>query len=286
MNLKKISIVIPVFNEQESVIETISSVKTAIKRLKYDFEIIVVDDASRDNTHRILDSISGIKCITHIINKGYGASLKHGIKAAGGEWIMILDADGTYPAEKIPDLLAHIGNYDMVVGARIGSHVEIPLIRRPAKRLLTCFASYLANANIIDLNSGFRVFRKEIAEKYWELFPQRFSFTSTLSMICHTKDYDVKYVPINYFKRKGKSSITPLKDFIRFIRLLFKLSIYFNPLQVFVPVSGLLFLLGISWSLYVLLSIQQMPELGLTLILVSIQIFLMGAIAEIISKKR
>ena len=155
---------------------------------------------------------------------------------------MITDADGTYPVEEIPSLLKWTDRYDMVVGARTGEIVKIPFLRRPAKWFLRKLASYLAKTKIPDLNSGLRVFKKDIALKYWKLFPDGFSFTSTITMACLTNNYDVKYIPINYYKREGKSTIHPIRDFIGFNNLLLRLVIHFSPLRVFIPFALLLFL--------------------------------------------
>ena len=146
-------------------------------------------------------------------------------------------------------------------------------------------ASFLAGKYIPDLNSGLRVFRKEIALKYWNLFPQRFSFTSTLTMIGLTKGYDVKFVPIPYYKRKGKSYIRPIKDTSKFFKLIFKLALYFNPVRFFMPLSIFFLLLAVLKGVRDFAINGYIGNLALVFFFMSFQIIFFGLIAEIISKK-
>jgi glycosyltransferase involved in cell wall biosynthesis len=279
----KISIIIPVYNE----IKTVSSVIENIKKIiDNNYEIIVVDDYSKDGSKKILESVEGIKVISHPINKGYGASLKGGIKEAKGEHILIIDADGTYPIEDIPKLVHYIPKFDMVIGARVGKNTNIPLLRRPAKWFLKHLASYIASRKIFDLNSGLRIFKKNIVIDHWNLFPERFSFTSTLTMLCHTKNYNVKYVPINYYKRKSKSTIHPINDFIGFNKLLIKLSLFFNPLKVFIPFSISLFLIGLVILILGLTVFNKLYDITFVMISLSaVQVFIFGLIAELIIRR-
>jgi glycosyltransferase involved in cell wall biosynthesis len=285
--VEKISIVIPVYNEETAVKETIISIKNIIKNIpNYEFEIIAVDDCSKDCSGSILDKTEGIKTIHNISNKGYGASLKKGIKASSGEWILITDADGTYPVKDIPRLLKYTQDYDMVVGARKGKNVSIPFMRRPAKLFLNKFASYLAQTKIPDLNSGLRIFKKEIALTFWNLFPEKFSFTSTITMACLTNGYDVKYINIDYYKRKGKSTIHPIKDFIGFSNLLLKLIIYFKPLRFFMPISTLMMAVGMIILINNFIVRRDVTDSSILIILSGMQIWFIGIVAELIAKKR
>ena len=168
-----ITAIIPAYNEEFSIKETIEKLNKMTAGLKK--EIIVVNDGSSDGTGKILGNIKEIRVIGHEKNKGYGASIKDGILQAKGEWILIIDADGTYPTESIPTLLRYIKDYDMVVGARIGRNVNIQFVRKPAKWLISKFANYICQEKIPDLNSGLRIFKKEIALRFFELFPDGFS---------------------------------------------------------------------------------------------------------------
>ncbi len=283
-----ISVVVPVYNEEKAVEYTISQIKHYLSIAEADYEIIIINDGSRDRSKEILENISGIKLINHPYNLGYGASLKTGIKASKGDYILITDADGTYPIEDIPKLLKYISKYDMVVGARIGKDVNIPLLRRPAKFILSAIANFLSKRHIPDLNSGFRIFKKELALRFFHLFPSSFSFTTTLTLAALTNDYTVKYIKVNYRKRKGKSSIKPIQDFLNFAGLIFRISVFFNPLKIFAPLSMASVFAGVATILYFLIKTNFQEKLSLTgvlLVILGIQILLLGVIADLIVKR-
>lgn len=277
-----VTIVIPVYNEEKSIADTVSRVKKALAGKKY--EIICVNDGSSDNTAKILKGIGEARTITHPYNLGYGAAIKTGIRNAAGEWILITDADGTYPIEAIPELISHTERYDMVVGAR--SARNVPLMRRPAKAILTGLANILTGRKIPDLNSGFRIFRKDMAERFYSLYPSGFSFTTTITLAAMTNDYTVKYVPIEYYTREGKSSIRPLRDFVGFLTLIFRIMIYFEPLRFFLLPSILLITLGIAAGVYEYATIQNVAELPVTLFLAGLQIGFIGLLADLMARKR
>lgn len=240
-----ITVLIPAFNEEHGIGNVLDAFLGLIREEVISGEIIVINDGSADGTAGVVTSYETVRLVEHEMNRGYGASLKTGIRHARHNLILIADADGTYPIESIPQLLEHIDQFDMVVGARIGQHVKIPLTRRPAKWLLGKLARYLAQRDIPDLNSGLRIFRKELAERFFPLFPDGFSFTITITMAALTNDYRVKFVPVNYYKRTGKSSIRPSRDFFGFLSLIVRMTVYFNPLRVFLPASFFLLLIGV-----------------------------------------
>lgn len=281
----KLSVIIPVYNEQDSVSSTISDIKGVLDSLKVSYEIIAVNDCSKDDSLNILDKVSNIKVLSHKVNKGYGASLKKGIKNSSGEYILIIDADGTYPVREIPKLLSAMKDNDMVVGARTGKNVHVPILRKPAKFVLRKVAKILTGINIPDLNSGLRIFKRELALKFWNLFPQGFSFTTTITLAALTNNYDVEYVPIDYLKRKGKSSINPIKDFFGFSFLIFKTVLYFNPLKFFIPASTILFFLGILWAIRDFMQNNFLGQFSVTILLVSILIFFFGMLADLVNKR-
>lgn len=280
-----ISIVIPVYNEEESISKTIKEVKSAISKNKHKIDIIVVNDGSTDKTKSILKKIKGITLIENPMNNGYGASLKSAIRKSKSNYIFIIDADDTYSAADIPVILGKLQDNDMVVGARIGKYVTIPFFRKPAKWFLKHFAQYLTKTKIPDLNSGLRIFKREIAMKYINLFPDGFSFTTTLTMLCLTNSYKVEYVPINYYGRKGKSSINPIKDFISFTNLIFRLTIFFKPLNVFIPISLIIFTAGILKLIKDLMLTNAFGLGGGMAVLAAIQIAFLGILADLIIKR-
>jgi len=238
-----ISIVIPAFNEEDSIGRVIDDIHSTMKAVKDKYEIIVVDDCSIDKTAEIAKSRK-VRLFRQPYNMGYGSSIKKGLQNAKGEWIVITDADGTYPVKDIPKLLKYRNAYDMIVGARTGKIVEIPITRRPAKFILSKLANYLSSNKIPDLNSGLRVFKKDIAMTFFNLFPNRFSFTITITMAFLSNGYAVKFIPINYYKRSGKSNIQK-RDLVRFSTLLVRLIMYFKPLKIFIPASAFIFLVGV-----------------------------------------
>ena len=288
MSNEGISIVIPVYNEELALVETIQAVKDALKNVSEQHEIIVVNDGSKDKTRETLKQIQNIHAINNAYNLGYGASLKKGIKAAKYNWILITDADGTYPVKDIPKLIQERSNYDMVVGARISKNVHVPAMRRPAKWILTQLAQFLTSKKIPDLNSGLRIFKKDIAMEFWHLFPSRFSFTTTITLACLTNDYLVKFIPIDYYKRKGKSTVRPINDFMHFNKVIFKIVLYFNPLRFFLWPGSILAIAGFIYGLYQVLittpgNLGQFPFI---LFLAGIQIIMLGLLAEIMVKSR
>lgn len=214
-----ISIIIPVYNEEETVSETMNQIKKALQKQKK-AEIIAVNDASTDNSLKILKKIKDIKIISHKQNSGYGASIKTGINAAKGNTIIITDADGTYPVYEIPRFLNYMKYFDMVIGARTKGAKE-PLLRKPAKKFLCILTSILVKKYVPDINSGLRAFKKELAKKFMNLYPDRFSFTTTITICFLMNNYKTKFVPIEYYKRAGKSQIRPT-DFFKFIALVIK----------------------------------------------------------------
>ncbi len=279
----KYSVIIPVYNEEKSILSTVNSVKKTMKN--YSYELILVNDASKDRSASILSKLQGVNVITHPVNKGYGGSLKSCMRAAQGEWVIIADADATYPIEDIPKLISYTPKYDMVVGARTGRKVEVPLFRRPAKWMLKIVARTVTGINIPDLNSGLRVFRKDMAMRFWNLYPQGFSFTTTLTIASLANNYAVKYVPINYFKREGKSSINPIKDFIGFNMLIFKVALYFAPLKFFTPASVVLFFIGIIKAIMDFVSGGKIGIFAAIVVLFSVQIFFFGLLADLVNKR-
>ncbi len=287
MSIPFISVVIPVYNEQRAVSSTINTIKEVMSKSGQRYEIIAVNDGSKDRSRLILEKIRGIKVINHPYNLGYGASLKTGIRAAKGTHILITDADGTYPIRDIPALLKHMNHFDMVVGARTGKLVKIPLLRKPAKAFLNMMANFLTNKRIPDLNSGFRIFKKEIAEKFFNLFPAGFSFTTTITLACLTNGYTVKYIPINYYRRQGKSTIHPFNDFVGFIALMMRVTTYFKPFKFFFTISAALFILSVIIYFYSVLALHRLMDVTVIIVfLASLQIFLFGLIADLIVKGR
>jgi glycosyltransferase involved in cell wall biosynthesis len=243
-----ISIIIPAYNEEKGVGNQIKTIQEIMNGTKWNYQIIIVNDGSTDLT---LDEIKkhDVNVINFPYNRGYGAALKAGIAAAESEYVLITDADGTYPASAIPELLAKMKGFDMVVGARIGVKVEIPWARKPAKWFLRRLASYLAERDIPDLNSGMRVMKKSVVQRFSQILPSGFSFTTTITLALLCNDYLVDYHPIEYARRVGDSKIRPV-DAYHFLLLILRTIIFFNPLKIFLPFGAAFFLLGLGKFIY------------------------------------
>lgn len=241
--IRNISVVIPAFNEELAVREGIIELREMFAQTDVNAEIIIVDDGSKDNTAREAKA-AGARVIQHRSNRGYGASLKTGIIAASHDVIVITDADGTYPAKYIPEMLKELENTDMVVGSRTGADVNIPLTRKPAKWFLRVMANYVSNTKIPDLNSGLRAFRRDVAMQYFAILSDQFSFTTTITLAMLCDKYAVSYLPIDYRKRQGKSKIMPW-DAGSFAVLIMRVAMLFRPLRVFLPIALICIAYGI-----------------------------------------
>jgi glycosyltransferase involved in cell wall biosynthesis len=229
-----VSIVIPAYNEESGIPSVIGELHRVLGDYPAQIEIIVVDDGSTDATARAA-ALAGARVMRHRSNRGYGAALKTGIAAATHNQVTIIDADGTYPASYIPELLEKLQRADMVVGSRVNAGAKIPVIRRPAKWVLNRLANYLTNARIPDLNSGLRAFRRDIIMQYFPLLPDQFSWTTTITLAMHCDKYAIAYMPIDYRARKGRSKIVPW-DAGSFLILILRTSMLFKPLRIFLPI--------------------------------------------------
>lgn len=287
-SIEGVSVVVPVYNEKGAVSDTVRQLTSTLGSAHVPWEIILVDDGSRDGSAQVLDGIrqEHVSVIHHRANRGYGASLKTGIKAAVHPWILITDADGTYPINRIPDLIREAASADMVVGSRSGANVHKRFFRSIGRDIVRRFASYVAAADIPDINSGLRIFKKEDALRFWNLFPEGFSFTTTITVASHTKGNLVTYLPIDYYKRTGSSSIKPAKDFIGFMSLIARLSLYFRPLKVFVPLSiGLIALSGITLGYGILVLHEVLDATWAVMFITGIQTLIFGFLADMIVKR-
>lgn len=285
-----VTVVVPVYNEEKGVSEVLDRLSRL--ELGAPIEVIAVDDGSKDGTAAALAEcakrIANLRVVTHRVNQGYGAALKTGFTHARTEVVVITDADGTYPEERIRDLIACIDDgAEMAVGARTGEDVNIPLVRKPAKLFLKKLASFLAGTDIPDLNSGLRAFRRDLVMKYRPILPQGFSFTTTITLAALTNGHRVEYVAVNYAKRKGSSKIRPIHDTLAFTSLIVRTVLYFNPLKVMYPAAFLVFL-ALCVSLYYDLFGAEDPNLADKTVLLFVglvQVLTVGLLADLIEKR-
>ncbi len=285
MNVSELSlsVLIPAYNEEGALADTVAALSAQRAHFR-DLEIVVINDGSRDRTSDIARTLP-VMLLEHSRNRGYGAALKTGLQQARHDYIVIADADGTYPLEDLPKLAAEAPAHEMVVGARTGAIVHIPLLRRPGKWIITRLAEYLSGQEIPDLNSGFRIFRKDVALRFLTLYPDGFSFTTTITLAMLTNHYRVKFVPINYHRRVGQSSIHPIRDFTNFTILIIRICAYFKPLNVFVPPALVLIFLGLVKGTRDYLVVDHIGMLAMSLLLTGVQMVFIGLLADLIDKR-
>jgi glycosyltransferase involved in cell wall biosynthesis len=276
-NKPDVTIIIPAYNEEEGITDVI----TQLKELSRNYEILVIDDGSTDNTCKLATD-TGVKVIRHPYNKGYGAALKTGIRNAEADIVLFMDADGQHKPNDIKKLIQYIGEYDMVVGARTKKSKISPL-RRPGKKILSITANYLSGHKIPDINSGFRAVKKDKAMEFMRILPNTFSITTTMTLAFFKSGYDIKYVPIHTIGRTGTSKIKPFRDGFRFIMLIIRTIVLFDPLKVFLPASVLLFAASI---LYFLFTFPNISDASLMFAVAGIMIFFFGLLADQIASLR
>ena len=276
-----LSVVIPAYNEEGSVLATVLDVRAVMDKTGIPYEIIVIDDGSEDSTRKQAEA-SGAMVLVNQVNTGYGASLKRGVRQAKYDFVAIMDADGTYPARYLPEFLALCRDQDMIVGDRGAAMKNVPLIRRPAKFILNKLASFLAERKLNDINSGLRVFRKSELIPFLPLLPQKFSFTTTITLCMSCNGKRMIYVPIEYGQRVGTSKIRPV-DFINFIILVLRVIVLFNPLRVFIPLGLGFLVVGILKLIYDI-SLWNLSETAVFCFIAALMIWSLGLIADMISR--
>jgi len=286
MNSKiNFSIIMPVYNEEKAVKSVLEELKAYLNEKKYQTEIIVVNDGSTDQTNKILKSIDNIKLINHPYNKGYGASIKTGVNCAQYNWILLYDGDGQHRPEYIEKLVKYKKDFDMIVGDRIG--YKGPIMRQPGKKLLHLVANYLVRQKISDLNSGFRLIKKDLFLKSSHILPSGFSLTTTITLVFFKEELNVKYTPIRINKRKGKSTIR-IKDGFNTLMTVFRTITLFSPLKIFLPASFLLLCLSIITSIIQSIPLKKfnISDATVLLFISSLALFFFGLLADQVSAIR
>jgi glycosyltransferase involved in cell wall biosynthesis len=287
-DMEMISIIIPVYNEEGAIGDDLDTIIHTMSGSDVPWEIIVVDDGSTDASPEIVRQREGVRLIQHPYNRGTGAARTTGLHHARGDVIVMTDGDGTYPNQDIPRLLAHMDQCDMVIGARRMEAGSFRWLRSPTKLFIRLLASYLTGVRIPDVNSGLRAFKKTVAERFLDILPTTHSWVGTQTVAFLSEGYAVKFVPIDYYKRKGrKSSFHPIADTYNYISLVVRSIMYFNPLKVFLPVALTLILVGAAKLIRDIVYYRTfyVPGVTLMLILTAIQVGAIGLLADLIVKR-
>jgi len=281
VNPVEISIIIPVYNEAESLKKLLGQLRAIGLP---DSEIIVVDDGSSDGSAEVAMA-AGASVVRHPYNIGNGAAVKSGMRAARGRLIVMMDGDGQHKPEDIPKLLADAETFHMVVGARAKGS-KLRLHRNLANMVYNLLASYVTRFRIEDLTSGFRAIRRRDALRFIDLLPNTFSYPTTLTLACLRSGLTVKYVPIQTLYRAGQSKISLVTDGIRFLLIITKIATLFSPFRVFLPVSLLFFLGGIANYIYTYVTQNRFTNMSVFALTTAVIIFMLGLISEQIALLR
>ena len=278
-----VTVVLPVYNEAGHLHAELDRIRTSLRASSLSYELLVVDDGSDDGSTDGLEDADDLRVIRLPVNRGSGTARKVGTRAARGEIVVWTDVDMTYPNDRIPELVAELEGFDQVVGARTSEQGTHKAFRVPAKWFIRRLAAYLANTEIPDLNSGFRAFRKSVAEQYLHLLPTGFSCVTTITMTFLANGYTVKYVPIDYAPRAGSSKFHWRKDTSRYLVQVVRLVLSYNPLRFFGPIGGVLLVVGLAKLGFDLADKGlRVPTNTLLVIFAAFQVLVIGLLADLV----
>ena len=270
-----LSIILPAKNEAAA----LANVLPRLKQARPDAEIIVVDDGSSDDTVKLCAQNS-VSVISQPYSMGNGAAIKRGARAATGDTLVFMDADGQHDPALIDRMLERLAEgFDMVVGARDWSG-QAGVGRGVANTLYNWLATRMTNFPVLDLTSGFRAVRADKFREFLHLLPNGFSYPTTITMAFFRSAYAVAYEPIPVAKRVGKSHIRPLRDGVRFLLIIFKIATLYSPLKLFVPASALFFLIGLAYYIYTFVTMHRLTNMSVLLFSAAVIVFLIGLISE------
>jgi glycosyltransferase involved in cell wall biosynthesis len=280
-----VSIVLPVYNEKGHLRAEIDRIRAAMDASEFSYELVVVDDGSNDGSGDALREIEGIRLIQFLTNRGSGSARKFGTRAARGRIVVWTDVDMSYPNDLIPELVREMEGYDQVVGARTTEEGTHKAFRIPAKWFIRKLASYLVQTPIPDLNSGMRAFRRDVALQYVSQLPPGFSCVTTITMTFLAHGYTVKYWPITYSERAGKSKFHWLSDTRRYLLQVIRMTLSFDPFRVFLPIGFLLLALGSAKLAYDVIEHDFKVAINTLLIfLAAFQVFVVGMLADLVGR--
>ena len=280
-----VSIVIPAYNEQEAIEPVLDEIIATMEPLGLVYEIIVVDDGSSDGTVERCREHERVQVVSHGYNRGTGAARTTGVRAASGGYIVMLDADHTYPADAIPALLDEMEHADMVIGARDREAGTVRWLREPAKNFIRALASYMTESEIPDLNSGMRAIKRDLVMRFLPILPTSHSWVSTITMAALSSGYTVRWIPISYHQRIGRSTFHPIKDTYNYLTLVVRTIMYFNPLRLFLPLSLVILMLGLGKGVSDVIRFNfSIPASTVITVLAGIQLGAIGLLADLIVK--
>lgn len=284
----RVSILLPAFNEELAIRPVLEEIVVAMAHCGYDYEIVVVDDASTDRTPEIVSQFAAecwhcqVRLVRCAMQRGAGAARKVGVREARGDIVVMLDADGTYPARHIPELVKYFPAFDQVNGARTSEQGTLRPLRTVAKWLIRKLACYLTGCKIPDLNTGLKAFKRESMLPWLWVVPDGFSCVTTMTLAFLTNGYAVKYVPIEYRRRVGKSKFHPVRDTWAYLGTVVRIVLYFRPLKVFLPLSALMIAGGVAKSFWSYFSTGSMQESDIVLLTAGFMTCMIGMLAEVI----
>ncbi len=285
MSALDVSFVIPCYNEEQAIGIVLDQIVAVMQPLGLTYEIIVVDDGSTDNTAALCERRQDVILVRHDHNMGTGAARSTGIRRAQGEFIVMTDADGTYPAEAIPELIAALQNADMVIGARRREAGTVRWLRSPAKWFIRMLACYMTRTHIPDLNSGLRGIRRALVPRFYHILPNSHSWVSTITIAFLSCGYRVRWIPIDYHPRIGRSTFHPVRDTYNYLTLVVRTITYFNPLRVFLPISLLLLTVGFGKAIADIVRYNwHFPASTVMLVLTGVQVGALGVLADLVAK--
>jgi len=280
-----VSIVLPAYNEAEAIPDQIAAIRAALSSLSLPWEILVIDDGSTDETGSLAEK-AGARVIKNPANAGYGASLKRGIQAASHGHIVICDADGTYPVERIPDLVREAQRgFDMVVGARTGKYYRGSLVKHPWRLVYLELCRFVTGVKIPDANSGLRIFEKKLALQVFDDLCAGYSFTTTLTLALLSRGAFVHFLPIDYRQRVGKSKVRFFVDALRTAQLIVQAILRYNPIKLFLLLAAppALAALGIFW-IALLWRSSELTVAASILASTSLLVLALGFLADLLRK--
>ncbi len=280
----KISIIVPIYNEVAVIASVLAKVREVMNDTGKSYEIIVVDDGSRDGS---ADEVHPpARVISHPYNIGNGSAVKTGIRNARGKQLILIDGDGQHAPEDIPRILEKLGTFDMVVGARTRDSAREPH-RVMANKIYNLFASYICGRKIDDLTSGFRGMKGNIARRFVYLLPNKFSYPTTLTLAFVRSGYSLAYIPVRTHNRIGKSKIRIMKDGARFFIIILRIATLFSPLKVFLPVSSLMFFIGLGYGIFRIFTMDgRYGPTSAMLMIMAVVIFMVGLVSEQVAQLR